>query len=187
MTDVPGTASPAQILAEEHVLILRALDALEIRLRALAAGAPIDRDYLERMIEFLRAFADQCHHGKEEGLLFPVMVDQLDFPARSGPIAVLSKDHETGRALVKAIADAVVRVESDPAAARSLIENGQAYIALLQAHIDREDNKVFPAVEDMLDPEEAARLSSQFAQFDAETAKERNAAWAASVLSRLEA
>ena len=187
MTDVQGAASPIQVLAEEHVLILRALESLEMKLRGLAAGASVDRDYLEQMIEFLRVFADRCHHGKEEGLLFPVMVDQLDFPARSGPIAVLSSDHETGRALLKAIADAVGRVESDAGVLGALVENGQAYIALLRAHIDREDNKVFPTVEDLLESEEAARLSARFAQFDAEEGKGQNTAWAVSLLSRLEA
>ncbi|MGD0266766.1 MAG: hemerythrin domain-containing protein, partial [Candidatus Methylomirabilota bacterium] len=38
----------------------------------------------------------QCHHGKEENLLFKTMVDR-GFPRQGGPIAVMLHEHETGR------------------------------------------------------------------------------------------
>jgi hemerythrin-like domain-containing protein len=180
-------ASPLQVLAEEHVLILRALDVLEIRLRAVAAGAPADRAVFEQMVELLRAFADRCHHGKEEDLLFPVMVEQLEYAPRSGPLAVLSRDHEAGRALLAGIADAVARIETDPAAAGALVEKGRAYLDLLRAHIQREDEKVFPTVEDLLEPADAARLAAAFAGFDAAACGGQDAAWAARALTRLDA
>jgi hemerythrin-like domain-containing protein len=175
------------LLAAEHALILRALDGLEIRLRVVAAGAPADRAAFEQIIELLRSFADRCHHGKEEGLLFPVMVEQLEYAPQSGPIAVLSRDHGAGRALLSGMADAVGRLEADPAAATALVETGRAYIQLLRAHIEREDEKVFPTVEDLLDSADAARLMAQFTDFDATACDGRDAAWAARTLAALDA
>jgi hemerythrin-like domain-containing protein len=159
----PDPVGAIQALRDEHVLILRALDALDVGLRALQAGAPVDRPHLERLVGFFRVFADRRHHGKEEGLLFPLMVERLGFPWGAGPIAVLSRDHQTGRALLAGVAGAVARLEADAAAPHSLLHDGRAYVELLRAHIAREDDKVFPTVEDLLEPGDAARLAGQFA------------------------
>ena len=79
---------PTQVLKDEHALILEALDAIERKVAALEAGAAPDRAYFEKAVQFLRTFADQCHHGKEENLLFKTMVDR-GFPRQAGPIAVM--------------------------------------------------------------------------------------------------
>lgn len=62
--------TPTQVLMAEHELILEALDALEKRAAAIRAGITPDRAYIEKAVIFLREFADKCHHGKEENLLF---------------------------------------------------------------------------------------------------------------------
>jgi hypothetical protein len=74
---------PTAILVEEHELILEALDARENRLDALEQGGVPDRAYFGTMVEFLRTFADACHHGKEERLLFEHMVTALGFPRQA--------------------------------------------------------------------------------------------------------
>ena len=56
--------------------VLQALDALEKKAAAVQTGAAPDRAYFEKAVEFLRTFADKCHHGKEEDLLFKRMADR---------------------------------------------------------------------------------------------------------------
>jgi len=159
--------SPTQILMEEHVLILEALDALEKKVAAVQAGATLDRVFFENAVSFLRNFADKCHHGKEERLLFKRMTER-GFQAQSGPIAVMLSEHETGRAFIRGIADAAAKLGTEPAAPAQIVEHSRGYIALLRAHIDKENNILFPMADQALAPEDQAYLSKEFERFEAE-------------------
>jgi hemerythrin-like domain-containing protein len=171
-------AAPLEILIEEHRVILRALAALEQQVDAFQSGGVFQRTWFAQMVTFLQAFADRRHHGKEEALLFAVMAENLGYSRRTGPIMVLSGEHEMARTLLQDIGAAAGETETDPAAARQLIITAREYIRLLRSHIEREDDKVFPLVEDLLCPEERARLADAFTSFEvkAEQAEHRTAA-----------
>jgi hemerythrin-like domain-containing protein len=159
--------TPTQVLMAEHELILEALDALEKRVAAIRAGTPPDRAYIEKAVTFLREFADKCHHGKEESLLFKRMTER-GFPAQSGPIAVMLSEHEAGRAYIRGIADGAATLGTDPAAAGRIVENARGYIDLLRAHIGKENNVLFPMADRALTPEDQAHLAKEFERFEAE-------------------
>jgi hemerythrin-like domain-containing protein len=158
--------SPTGVLVHEHDLILQALDAIERRLNRLEAGGG-DRAYFEKAVEFLRTFADKCHHGKEEDLLFKAMVNK-SFPLQGGPIAVMLSEHETGRAFIRGMAAGAARMETDPEGARQVIDNGRAYIQLLRGHIAKENQILFPMAERVLSPEDQEQLALAFDRFEAE-------------------
>jgi len=161
----PGTTA-AQILMHEHALILKVLSAIEKRISALEKGTQTDRAFFEKAVEFLRNFADRCHHGKEEDILFTMMVDELDYPRGGGPVAVLTTEHQRGREFIRCIAEAAAALDKDPTAAKNIAESGRGYIQLLRTHIDREDTIVFPMVEQFLDDSDQARLAGKFAEFE---------------------
>src|SRR5574341_233962 len=158
---------PTQVLKEEHALILEALEALERKIAQVERGAPVDRAYFEKAVEFLRTFADQCHHGKEEHLLFKTMVER-GFPREAGPIAVMLHEHDVGRAFVRGIAEAATSPAADPAPVRRIIENGRGFIQLLRAHIEKENTILFPMADNVLGPEDQAYLEKEFERFEAE-------------------
>src|SRR3546814_14752985 len=58
-----------------------------------------------QFLGFLREFADTCHHGKEEGLLFRAMIE-AGLSADGGPISVMLSENEQVRAVVRAMAHA---------------------------------------------------------------------------------
>ena len=123
--------NPTDVLRDEHRVILRALDVLE---RAIGPGKAIADGWWEAAVAWLRAFADRNHHAKEERSLFPAMV-KAGVPSEGGPIAVMLDEHAQGRALIAAIADRVG--PGRVAAARD-------YVDLLRAHIDKENDVLFP-------------------------------------------
>jgi hemerythrin-like domain-containing protein len=159
--------TPTEVLVEEHALILQALDALEQKISKLESGAPADRAYFEKAVEFLRTFADKCHHGKEEHLLFKTMVDR-GFPLQGGPIAVMLSEHDVGRSLIRGLAEGAAKLGQDPAASRQVIENGRGYIRLLRAHIDKENTILFPMADSVLGPQDQEDLGKEFERFEAE-------------------
>jgi hemerythrin-like domain-containing protein len=148
-------------------LILEALDALEKQVAAIRAGSAADRAYFEKAVTFLREFADKCHHGKEEHLLFKRMTER-GFPAQSGPIAVMLSEHEAGRAYIRGMADGAAKLGADPAAAIQIAESARGYIDLLRAHIGKENNVLFPMADRALTPDDQAHLAHEFERFEAE-------------------
>ena len=75
-----GDDSPVAVLAEEHALILRAVELLERGLPRPEAGTSMGGPFFAALVEFFQAFADRYHHGKEEGILFPFMMAEMDYP-----------------------------------------------------------------------------------------------------------
>lgn len=152
---------------EEHELILQALDALERKLRTIEEPTEADQRYVEKAVEFLRGFADQCHHGKEEHLIFTRMGER-GVPTQGGPIAVMLAEHQTGRALIRGIADGAARIGTDPKAGDTIRSNGYGYIELLRNHVAKENQVLFPMADRVLGLDDQHELQAAFERFERE-------------------
>ena len=64
--------------------IERMLTTLEAGALLVDAGQPIRPGFFIEATDFVRGFADGCHHRKEEGVLFTAMVDN-GLPKREWP------------------------------------------------------------------------------------------------------
>jgi hemerythrin-like domain-containing protein len=159
-------ATPTQVLMAEHELILQALDALEARLDRMGdEPSPADREFFEKVVEFLRGFADKCHHGKEEDLLFKKMAAR-GFPTQGGPIAVMLSEHQAGRAFIRGIAEGAAGIGSDPRAAETIDRNARGYLDLLRNHIAKENQVLFPMADRTLSAEDQRDLALAFGRFE---------------------
>ena len=84
---------PTEILMNEHRVIEQVIGCLEKMAENCATGGVLDADDAADAIDFIRNFADKCHHMKEEDQLFVKMVEK-GFPKEMGPIAVMLMDHD---------------------------------------------------------------------------------------------
>jgi hemerythrin-like domain-containing protein len=156
------------VLRGEHTAILRMLDLTEEVARRALAGATVSPETLGELLEFFKVFADRCHHGKEEQLLFPLL-ERKGLPRNGGPVGVMLYEHEGGRALVRDMTRAAESFAAgDPAAAEEWGAAAVEYASLLRAHIAKENNILFVMAERMLTPEEQAELSSAFERVEEE-------------------
>lgn len=152
------------ILMNEHRVIERVLDALEIAARALKQGAAVRPGFFLDAADFIAGFADGCHHRKEEGVLFEAMVS-AGLPPHGGPIAVMLMEHEQGRTFTRGLRAGVKQWESgDEAARRSIVANANGYIALLRDHIMKEDQVLFPMADQILAPTQEAQVLRDYAR-----------------------
>jgi len=152
-------------LKNEHEGVLLMLRILGELSRQLASAGRLQTEDLESIIEFLRIFVDRCHHGKEEELLFPALV-QVGIP-QDGPITVMLSEHETGRRYVRLMTDAFERYRlKDASAAAAIIQNAEDYIALLADHIDKENNILFAMADERLAPETQEELLEGFERIE---------------------
>ncbi len=138
------------ILSEEHRVIERVLTALEIAAQRLEQGQAIRPGFFTDAADFIKGFADGCHHQKEEGVLFKAMVAG-GLSEQSGPIAVMLAEHEQGRAYTRAMREAAQRLAAGDSSARgAVIGNARGYTTLLRQHIVKEDGILYPMAEQVI-------------------------------------
>ena len=89
-----------EILMSEHRVIERVIVSLEVQTERLAAQEAVRPGFFLEAADFIKGFADGCHHRKEEGVLFEAMVG-AGLPRQAGPIAVMLTEHEQGRAFTR--------------------------------------------------------------------------------------
>ena len=154
--------TPTEVLMEEHRLILAVLDSLEEAAGRLDSGEQIDPEFFIDAAEFVSGFADKCHHGKEEDILFVAMTAR-DMPQDSGPVAVMLAEHDEGRrytAGFRAAAEQMKQGDSDVTA--DVVRNVFDYVNLLREHIIKEEDVLFPMVEQIVSIDAMARMSDEF-------------------------
>ena len=102
----PAAETATSRLREEHQLILQVADAMQALLAEAEEPDGLDFATIGDCVTFIRLFADACHHGKEEDLLFPEL-EAAGMPRHQGPIAVMLYEHEQGRAFARQMADSL--------------------------------------------------------------------------------
>ncbi|MEW5701822.1 MAG: hemerythrin domain-containing protein [Candidatus Zixiibacteriota bacterium] len=159
-----------QSLEAEHRVIERVLDALERAADSVTSGGAVDGDFFRRAIAFIREFADGIHHQKEESILFPRM-EAAGVPREGGPIGVMLYEHDLGRGHVRAISESLdAAVRGDAGARQALTDAAHEYVALLRAHIHKEDAILFPMADRVMGESQQQVIRTQFAE--AETSRE---------------
>jgi hemerythrin-like domain-containing protein len=155
-------------LKHEHKIILVIMEAADREARSIHATGKVNAATLGKIVDFCRVFIDRCHHGKEEEYLFP-KIEEKGVAREQGPIGVMLQEHEAGRQRVKAIAASLPPAGAgDPQAVAALAANLEAYGTLLRAHIDKENNVLFPMADRLLSPEDQQALLQAFAKHEAE-------------------
>jgi hemerythrin-like domain-containing protein len=160
------TDSPTKMLEDEHLVIAKVVGAAPVLADRVEAGQVVHVDTLQGVVEFMRTFADKCHHGKEEELLFPLLSEK-GVPMQGCPVGALMAEHARGRALVKELADAAEAHQSgDPAAKEAVVKSLRGIATLYPNHIWKEDYLLFPLTNKVVSPEEQQALYQQFEQVE---------------------
>ncbi|HQL44771.1 MAG TPA: hemerythrin domain-containing protein [Spirochaetota bacterium] len=126
-------------LINEHEGILYGLHILEKMIEMIKNQVNISIDELKEMVNFFKLFADKCHHGKEETMLFPEM-EKAGIPKENGPIEQMLYEHTEGRKYI-AIMDKDLQ---EGTISDAFTEAALQYINLLRSHINKENNILFP-------------------------------------------
>ena len=155
-------------LKEEHKAIKIALSILSNVSKRLDSGEEVDPEDLGQILEFIKTFADKCHHGKEEDLLF-VAMEKVGIPRDKGPIGVMLREHEQGRSYVRSMSEAVEKYKAGELSYSSqFVENAKKYTELLTQHIDKEDNVLYPMADMQFSAEKQRELIEKFEELEQE-------------------
>ena len=154
-----------QLLMEEHEIILRGLRVLNALADRAARGAEVPAKAIGDALDFLTQFADIHHHNKEEEILFPAL-EEAGYPRDAGPVGVMLHEHLQGRGLIRALRAAAPQAAGDAGARARFADTARAYTALLSAHIDKENQIIFPMADRAIDGEARQRVEAEFDTFE---------------------
>src|SRR5215470_9228849 len=93
------------LLAEDHQIILRALDVLEQMADEVKKGRSANSRDIETIVHFLKEFEDKHHQTKEESALFPVLMKNAG-PEQARLRHVLF-EHDQERSLVEGLEESL--------------------------------------------------------------------------------
>jgi len=150
-----------EILMNEHRVIERALTLLELATVKMEGGVKVPLEALNMLLKFFQVFADRCHHGKEEDVLFPLL-EVRGVPRDGGPIEVMLYEHQVGRSYVKALRESLEVLDKYVEAKTKFINNALNYISLLRNHIYKEDNILFKIALQVLTKDDNEKLMREF-------------------------
>jgi len=157
-----------EMMMKEHELILEVLASLQAMAEKLSARGSIPRQDVADFGRFFREFADRCHHGKEEDRLFVKMVE-VGFPRDGGPVGVMLAEHDAGRQEVRGLVQigSGSGMLSETERARTF-EHATRFVPLLYAHIQKENNILYPMAQNAIAPDEFERLDASCDAVDQE-------------------
>lgn len=155
-----AAAKPTDVLRTEHRLIERALEVLDHLSATGRERNRLDLPAARDLLDFLRTFADSCHHRKEEEILFPALERRVP---GFGPAIVMRHEHVEGRAAVAGMVEAVE--QNDPSA---FALQASAYATLLRGHIQKEDHCLWPMADQILDRAAEVEVLAAFERAEVE-------------------
>lgn len=133
-----------ELMMDEHKYIKRGLVVIRKMCITILNGDEVAFEDFNKIIEFVRNYADKHHHNKEEEILFKKMNEELGKAVIEAPLSGMLVEHDLGRLFIRSLEAALERVKSGDEDSRvDVIANAIGYTDLLNRHIDKEDNVIY--------------------------------------------
>ena len=153
-------------LLEDHRLIKNVVAAFEVYVDSVDLRHKVDQHDLFRFVMFFSDFADGIHHAKEESVLFPAL-ERHGFAAKSGPLALIRKQHSRERLLYAGLKRAATdRHAWTDARIGELVRTARTLIDFERAHVEEENSRLLPAARVELAHEDASIVEKSLEQFE---------------------
>ncbi len=152
----------SKALSDEHKYILKVIGALDRKCNAIDSGKKLEKDFFEKAIDFIRNYADKFHHAKEEDILFAELKKSGE-EMGCGAVEQMLHEHDLGRNFVKGMEQGLEENDKN-----KVTENARGYAQLLQEHIYKEDNILYPMADGTLDEQTQKSMLERFEQAEAE-------------------
>ncbi len=159
---------PTGPLMIEHRLIERMIRILSREAALIEETGEIRTGFVETAMDFIRTYADQTHHGKEEDILFRDLSRKDLSQEDTSLMQELVEEHKQGRQLVQRVLEAKERYEMEPQKrfVTTIRDEIGAIVAFYPQHIEKEDKVFFPAAMRYFSKEEQQAMLSECWEFD---------------------
>jgi hemerythrin-like domain-containing protein len=144
----------------EHRLIERMIALMKREVQEAEKENQINARFVEAATHFIKAYADRCHHGKEEDILFRELKKKDISEEHKKILGELVEEHQWGRETTGRLTDANERYgKGDQEAFSEILHHIRLLIDFYPKHIEKEDKHFFlPVMEYFSDHEKEAML-----------------------------
>ena len=158
---------PIGPLMIEHRLIERMIDVMKDELLLIERERKVDPEFIESAVDFIRTYADRCHHGKEEDILFRDLGGKKLTDEHRHTMEELMEEHRWGRKVTGRLVEANTRyIQGNREALSVIIDCIKTLVDFYPRHIEKEDKHFFiPCMEYFSEAEKEAMLKEEW-EFD---------------------
>jgi len=151
----------------EHRLIERMIKVMASKMARMKTGRTADPAFIETAVDFIRTYADRCHHGKEEDILFRELKKKSISQDHHKIMDELIEEHRQGRKVTGKLVEANERyMAGDSEALDEIIECLQTLVAFYPKHIEKEDKHFFIPVMKYFSKDEQDAMLKEGYEFD---------------------
>ena len=130
----------------EHRLIERMIKVMKAEAASIGKTGTVRPEFIDEAVDFIRVYADRCHHGKEEDILFKQLAEKEMSGAYRETMEELVQEHARSRRMtgqLLAAKDRYVRGDTGRAC-RDTLHYGDARRLLSRAHRERRQALLHP-------------------------------------------
>jgi hemerythrin-like domain-containing protein len=158
---------PIGPLMREHRLIEHMLELMKSELEKMKQLNRVDSVFIETATDFIKTYADRCHHGKEEDVLFRDLAKKPLQEEHRTIMEDLLGEHVHGRNMVRKLTDAHERyLAGEEEALPKITAPLQELIEFYPRHIFKEDKEFFYPCMEYFSKQELDRMLDEFWDFD---------------------
>lgn len=175
---------PIGLLMLEHRVIEKMVNALSIELARERLEKNVNFPLLEIAIDFFRTYADRCHHGKEEDILFRELSKKTLSDEHTRIMKALIEEHGYARKTVTSLSNAKEMFSQGYANALDEITTTLERLSVFYPnHIEKEDKQFFHQCMEYFTEQERESMLQEFHSFDESLIHERYKAVAENALT----
>jgi hemerythrin-like domain-containing protein len=158
---------PIQPLIAEHRLTERMIDVMRWRVADMESIGTADIGFIDGAVEFLRTFADRCHHGKEEDILFRELARKPLSAEHRRVLDELAAEHVFARTTTQRLVEARdVYVAGGASALADIAACLHMFVEFYPKHFAKEEKGFFGPVMSYFTAAELGWLLAEENEFD---------------------
>lgn len=165
---------PIGPLMIEHRLIERMISVMQSELQRIEKSGKADPVFIETAVDFIKTYADRCHHGKEEDILFRELKAKNVSDEDKRTMDQLVEDHKWGRKTTARLVEANESYrKGDESSLSTITECMRLLVEFYPKHIEVEDKRFFIPVMEYFSKNEQDAMLKEGYEFDQKLIHER--------------
>jgi len=163
--------NPTENLTKEHIDIKELLNIMTKIADQIKSHDVFYTQDVEDIIDFLRFFIEKSHHRKEE-IFYPELV-LAGIPKENESISIMLYEHVLAKNYLNEICNCVENCKiGNDFSGEMLADSLMKYVVLLNGHIKKEENLIFPMADKELSKEKQNEIYQSFVDIEKNIVKE---------------
>jgi hemerythrin-like domain-containing protein len=158
---------PTDLLMNEHRTIERMINPIKKEIAKISNANKVNTELIDITVDFIRTYADHCHHGKEEGILFRELSKKNMSEKHAAIMKELIQEHVYARTTTRNLEKATITyINGNSDAINDVCKFLNDLAQLYPKHIEKEDKTFFPSSMEYFTPQEQDAMLKEFTDFD---------------------